>query len=67
MTLRSFLSRAFDILSSCQKKNWNFFKIDYLRIKVIDSYQYLKSQRRQIVDLIQRGYIPENITKDYAF
>jgi len=42
-------------------------KIDYLKIKVIDSCQYLKSQRQQIVDLIQRGYILETITRNYAF
>jgi hypothetical protein len=66
MALRSFLSRAFDISSSFTIEIGTS-KIDYLKTKVIDSCQYLKSQRQQIVDLIQRGYIVETITRNYAF
>ena len=66
MALRSFLSRAFDISSSFTIEI-GASKIDYLKTKVIDSCQYLKSQRQQIVDLIQRGYIVETITRNYAF
>ena len=66
MALRSFLSRAFDISSSFTIEIGTS-KIDYLKTKVIDSCQYLKSQRQQIVDLRQRGYIVETITRNYAF
>jgi hypothetical protein len=66
MALRSFLSRDFDISSSFTIEIGTS-KIDYLKTKVIDSCQYLKSQRQQIVDLIQRGYIVETITRNYAF